>query len=308
MKTIGLTVLMLLGVVSFARAQSQADISAELVINGRYLSFNNKVACDTRDKKSSARCLPRQQQKQEIVKWKNAIQKAANMLPREFFKKTGTISWGFFVNRNYWATAYAGLTIDINLLSNYENPPQWMTWEPFRKNGLTETERVFIALHEMGHLSGGFLDLLYVYQFQGIAWWNNDRFEAISSIHCSESDFFSEDIKVFEGYIYYKGMSFVVGDKKKYCRVYDAFDKNFAKKIPLENETTLYGKEMGSVEDLAESFALYIMWPEYLKKNFPEHYTAINKTLMREYPTRDCMPESIITRLSVPFDTKRCEQ
>ena len=92
MKAISLTVLVLLSVASFAQAQNQSDISDSSVKNGKYLSFSKKITCTTIDKKSATRCLPKQQlawQKQEIAKWKSAVRKATDMLPREFFERVG---------------------------------------------------------------------------------------------------------------------------------------------------------------------------------------------------------------------------
>ena len=322
MKAISLTVLVLLSVASFAQAQNQSDISDSSVKNGKYLSFSKKITCTTIDKKSATRCLPKQQlawQKQEIAKWKSAVRKATDMLPREFFERVGMVSWEFFVDRDDWATAYAGFPVHINLLSNFEDPPQWMTWEPLRKNGLTETERIFVAIHEMGHLSGESFNWAYAYQYQGIAWWNGDRLEAISSIHCENSNFLSDEIRSFSGRVYYRGTSFRVGnetDNETPCHAHDVFDKQYANKVPEENEVTLYGKAKGRNEDFAETFALYVMWPEYLKENFPLHYAAINKILNKEYQTcysmpesvRTSMPKSVRTRLTFPFKTERCGQ
>lgn len=69
--------------------------------------------------------------------------------------------------------------------------------------------------------------------------------------------------------------------------------------VPFEGETTLYGRHEGTTEDFAETFALYVMWPEYLKENFPGHYEAIKTILVREYKTVYPMPDSIISRLTV---------
>lgn len=70
----------------------------------------------------------------------------------------------------------------------------------------------------------------------------------------------------------------------------------------LETEPTLYGKAMGQDEDFAESLALYILWPEYLKKNFPLHYGVIRTILVREYKAVYPMPSSIRSRLAVKDD------
>jgi hypothetical protein len=243
MKT-GFSALILLSIVLFAQVQRPSNASENYVGNGNYLSFNDEVVCG-HDINSAQKCLPDKQQKQEVAGWKNAIRKAADMLPREFFKETGTIGWKFFVDRDDWTTAYAGFPIDINLLSNYTYPPEWMVWEPYGKNGLSETERMFIALHEMGHISSWGLNwLIYDYQIQ----------------------------------------------------------------VAKEGGLTLYGKARGEGEDFAESFALYVMWPEYLKENFPRHYAIINKILKKEYKTYYCIPESMKTRLTVSFETNRCEQ
>lgn len=303
MKAIGLTAFFLLSVVSFAQAKSkdQDDDFGNSVGNDKYLSFNNKVECDN-DRNSARRCLSNKQlvwQGQEVVKWKNAIRKAANMLPRKFFKKTGTISWEFFIDRNDWATAYAGFPVKVNLLSNYTSPPKWMTWEPFRKNGLTETERMYVAFHEIAHLSGDSFYWEYAYQYHGISWWNDNHLEAISSIHCLDSNS-SDEIKVFSGLLYYQGTSFKVGNGVKSCHIHD-FDKDYATRVyfPEKGEITLYSKEWGETEDFAETFAFYVMWPEYLKENFPKHYEVIKKILVREYKSVYPITSSIKSRLLV---------
>ncbi len=235
-------VLILLSIVSFAQAQDQGNISGNSAGNGKYLGFDNNVRCDTY-KNSPMQCLPKQQlawQKKEIAKWKSAVQKAAGMLPRELFDKIGTVSWGFFVDRDDWAIAWAGPPIIINLLPNCTNLPEWLTWEPLGKNGPTKPTRISIALHEIGHLyhiKSGLLD-------RSLDW------------------------------------------------------------IPEENKVTLYSKERGVYEDFAETFALYVMWPEYLKENFPKHYDVIKKILVREYKSVYPMPSSIKSRLTVKEDGK----
>ena len=237
---------LLMGSVS-AGAQDLVERPAYSGINQKYLSFDDIVGCEKSGNRST-RCPSGQElvwQEQEIERWKSAICKAADMLPSEFFKEiikeTGNVnvSWTFIIARKDWAVGFTSLrSVYINLLSNYKNIPKWLSWEPFRKNGLTEPERVFVALHEIGHLSGGSFDWTSYSQYQGIS------------------------------------------------------EEN-------ENAATLYGKERGEVEDFAESFALYVMWPEYLKENFPKHYEAIKKVFVREYESVYPMPNSIKSRLTV---------
>ena len=279
MKIIGLTALILLNVASFAMAQGQGDVSGNSVGNGKYLSFNDRVGCDTRGRNSATRCLPKKEldwQKREIAKWKSAIRKAVDMLPREFFGKVGTVSWRFFINRDDWTTAYAGFPIKINLLSDYENPPEWMTWESLRKNGLSEVERIFVALHEMAHIySFGYeLDALDEKHAEYQTWaqwdWNKNTKQFILSSGIKEN--------------------YVV--------------------VAKESEVTLYGKARGRVEDFAETFAMYVMYPEYLKENFPKQYEIIKGILVVEYESVFPMHISLIlssikSRLIVGTDGKK---
>lgn len=86
----------------------------------------------------------------------------------------------------------------------------------------------------------------------------------------------------------------------EFGHVYDDLGSSLASwAIPPKVQTTLYGRVMGSTEDFAESFALYVLWPEYLKENFPKHYGIIKKILGREYEARYFMPNSIRSRLTV---------
>lgn len=69
--------------------------------------------------------------------------------------------------------------------------------------------------------------------------------------------------------------------------------------VTFEGESTLYGHTMGPAEDFAETFALYVLWPEYLKDNFPRHYGLVKTILAREYKSVYSMPESVTSRLTV---------
>lgn len=269
MKTIGLTVLILLTVVSSAWSRGQGDIYNNSFKNGKSLSFNNKVVCNNRDRRSAERCLPKQElawQQQEIARWKSAIRKAADMLPPEFFEEVGPVSWRFFINRDTWTTAYAGYPIGINLLSDYENLPEWMTWEPFRKNGLSEVEMIFVALHEMAHNYSYGLDEFYVL--------DEERIE-------------------------YQTWAKWSWDKKTKQFILSSGTEKISMMVAKEGEVTLYGKTMGRIEDFAETFALCVMWPEYIKDNFPIHYDVIKNILVIEYESVYPIPASIKSKLAV---------
>ena len=241
MKIVGLTALILFSVASLVQAQNQITLR-DSVENNEYMVFKNEVRCNNLE--TATQCLSRQHQKQEVDRWKRAIRKAAGMLPPEFFKQTGKISWKFFIDRNDWVTAYASFsTIDINLLSNYKDPPLWMTWEPLGKDGLLESEMIFVSLHEMAHI--------YIYR---------------------------DELNILD-------------EMGVVNKAWTEWNK--------EEETTLYGKERGQAEDFAETFALYIMFPEQLKKYFPLHYGVIKNILATEYESMYLMPSSLQLRVSV---------
>lgn len=100
--------------------------------------------------------------------WYLALRKAATLLPAGFVKEIATdfgdsdcwgwetrpgcvrtwIRFGFFIDSASWATAYPD---SINLRSSVAELPYWLTWEPFPKDGYTEEERIWVALHEFAH-------------------------------------------------------------------------------------------------------------------------------------------------------------
>ncbi|OGN02584.1 MAG: hypothetical protein A2651_00180 [Candidatus Yanofskybacteria bacterium RIFCSPHIGHO2_01_FULL_42_12] len=196
--------------------------------------------------------------------WVGSIKKAANMLPGPFLREVGTQTWRFRINTNDWVTGNPGL---INLLPMpITEGPGWMNWESFNENGFEESERVFVALHEMGHMYsfGRELNILDIYRIesQGQAFWGWDGTNNVPIIESTP-------------------------------RVYWVVDG------AMEGEVTLYSREQGRGEDFAETFALYVLWPEYLKDNFPIHYGIIKNILVQEYEPMYPMPSSIKSRLAV---------
>lgn len=195
-------------------------------------------------------------------KWVISIRKAADMLPEAFLEKFGKQKWHFRINNDDWTTGNPGL---INLLPSREKP-EWMTWEPFVENGFEESEMVFVALHEMGHMFSrghelNFLDINH-YKVNGKASW-----------------------------VWYSKRKELVLEVPSY------FDMILSG--VLERPVTLYGKVMGRDEDFADTFALYVLWPEYLKENFPMHYVVVKNILGREYKSTYPMPSSVTLRLIV---------
>lgn len=197
-----------------------------------------------------------------VEAWARSIKKAAMILPKSFIESIGITEWEFRADSWDWVTGNPGL---INLTPSKEKP-DWMIWEPFNQNGFTEAERVYVALHEISHLYsfGGELIILNTYHFEsgGEAFWAWDT-------------------------------------KRRMLILESTFYIHWVLKGVLEDESTLYGREMGRAEDFADTFALYVMWPEYLKTNFPLHYLVIKKILGKEYKSEYPLPNSVKSRLAV---------
>ena len=194
--------------------------------------------------------------------WARSIKKAATMLPKSFAERIGVTEWGFRADSWDWVTGNPGL---INLTPSKEKP-DWMIWEPFNQNGFTEAERVYVALHEIGHFYslGSELNILDTYHFEsgGEAFWAWNT---------------KQKMPVLKSTFYISRVANGV----------------------LEEKSTLYGREMGREEDFAETFALYVMWPEYLKQNFYLHYLVMKKIFGKEYEPEYPLPSSVKSRLAV---------
>ncbi len=238
---------------------------------------------------------------EQMKLWKSAIKEAVTILPPKFVKKLGRLRFTFYVDRYTWETAHpSGNTVYVNLLPSVKRP-EWMTWEPWPSDGFTREEMIFIALHEMAHIYsiGEELDQLYYYQYSGMAWWNDSHLEAISSIHCSSFyPSLDDDVRVISGHVYYGGQSFDVGKAVDHCHVHDFGVHDYENSFPFGGWPTLYGHVRGRNEDFADTFALYVMFPEYLEKNFPFRRDIIKSILAREYVTRYPMSGSIPSHLS----------
>lgn len=102
-------------------------------------------------------------------------------------------------------------------------------------------------------------------------------------------DFFTDDEVEF---VVLHEIGHIYGTWKK--ATYTKFKK--AKEV----SPTLYGQVDGRHEDFADTFALYILWPSYLKQYFPLHHEAM-KTIFLEKEFQDFYSNSpyIQNRLTV---------
>ena len=189
----------------------------------------------------------------EMQAWYLALRKASAFLPIDFAKEIATdlddddCLWGrnvvsvahhesqcvpkwikfkFFIDSTFWGTAYPDR---INLRPSVIDLPDWLTWEPFPKDGYSEEERIWIALHEFAH-----------------------RYRQVS------------------------GRNFV---------------------FITDSPTTFYGCAMGQEETFADTFALYVMFPDRLTQ-FSLVYDEIKGILGREYQAQFQMPNSVASKLT----------
>src|SRR3989338_5839989 len=189
----------------------------------------------------------------EMQAWYLALRKASAFLPIDFAKEIATdlddddCLWGrnvvsvahhesqcvpkwikfkFFIDSTFWGTAYPDR---INLRPSVIDLPDWLTWEPFPKDGYSEEELIWIALHEFAH-----------------------RYRQVS------------------------GRNFV---------------------FITDSPTTFYGCAMGQEETFADTFALYVMFPDRLTQ-FSLVYDEVKGILGREYQTQFQMPNSVASKLT----------
>jgi len=189
----------------------------------------------------------------EMQAWYLALRKASTLLPTDFAKKIATdideddCLWGrnivsvahhesqcvpkwikfkFFVDSTFWGTAYPDR---INLRPSITDLPDWLTWEPFPKDGYSEEERIWIALHEFAH-----------------------RYRQII------------------------GGNFV---------------------FITDSPSTFYGCAMGQEETFADTFALYIMFPDRLTQS-SRVYDEVKGVLGREYKAQFQIPNSVASKLT----------
>lgn len=195
----------------------------------------------------------------EMQAWYLALREAAMLLPAGFVKDIASdfddpdcrwsifghdcsrmwIKFEFFINSDSWVTAYPDA---VNLRPSATELPYWLTWEPFPKDGYSEEERIWVALHEFAHRYNKGKLLLY--------------------------------------------------NEKLYWRLVDSFK--------LESPTTFYGCD-SEAEDFADTFALYVMFPEQLKK-FSIRYGVVKDILGLEYGTNFQMPNSVASKLTDPIN------
>lgn len=195
----------------------------------------------------------------EMQEWYLALRKAAMLLPTNLVKEIATdlddhncglgvnfhpeciqkkIRFEFFADSTFWGTAYPRA---INLRASATELPDWMTWEPFPKDGYTEEERIFVALHEFAH-----------------------RYDESMSLR---------------------------------SRIDNIFE--------IEPSPTLYGCANGYDEDFADTFALYVMFPDYLKP-FSLRYKVVKNIVGREYDMTFKMPNSVRSKIVNPI--KGCRE
>ena|SRR3989344_8831283 len=171
----------------------------------------------------------------EMQAWRLSLRKAVALLPEDFVVSISdpgsSINFSFFIDESFWGTAHPDR---INLRPSATGLPYWLTWEPFPKDGYSEEERMWIALHEFAH-----------------------RFQE---------------------------------------RRNDAYSNH-----NFESPTTLYGCMAGDIEDDADAFALYVMFPDHLKK-FPLRYNTWREIVGREYVQKLQMPNSVKSKLTDPID------
>ncbi len=149
-------------------------------------------------------------------------------------------------NGTVWASGCVSLTtpqITIHETSNIDAYPY--DWEHFAVNGYTNFERVYILVHEIGHL----IDLFVLSPEQRIAF----------------------------------------GEVRK-----------------LEAEAvTSYGNR-GVLEDFADAFTFFVLWPDYLAEHTPERFAHMQKIFDGfTYEPRVNMPSSVQSRLAFSWPVEK---
>ena len=66
--------------------------------------------------------------------------------------------------------------------------------------------------------------------------------------------------------------------------------------------------EKNVFEDFADSFAIYIVYPEYLKNNFPKRYRFMRTLLRQEYEQLYPTPQSMIVRAEILKEKKKADE
>ena len=190
----------------------------------------------------------------EMQAWYFALRKASALLPTDLVKEIATdfdddCLWGrnmvsmthhvsqcvpkwikfkFFIDNTFWGTAFPDR---INLRPSVTDLPNWLTWEPFPKDGYSEEERIWIALHEFAH-----------------------RYRQVSG-------------------------------------------QNFVLSYITDSPSTFYGCAMGPEETFADTFALYIMFPDRLTQS-SRVYDEVKGVLGREYKAQFQIPNSVASKLT----------
>lgn len=212
-------------------------------------------------------------QETEIKKWNVGIGKAVSSLPEDFLRRITEvnqkrISFAFYINHKTWETAHPDLDkIYINLSPSIIKP-KWMTWETFPKNGFSTEEQIWITIHELFH----------VYEFS-LQYLGGSFYEYV--FNELEKELIQKNDPV---HYYFSPWPWRI----------------LREASPIEGPSTLYGEVMGEAEDFADSGALYVLWPEYLKDHFPVRYQMIKKLIGQEYTSFYTMPESIRSKLNIP--------
>jgi len=237
--------------------------------------------------------------------WASTIRETVTILPPQFVEELGELRFVFYINQYTWETAHPERnTVFINLLPSTKRP-EWMTFETLSLNGFTREEIIFVALHEIAHVyslyTENFINKTYSRQYSGISWWNGDRLEVISSIYCLSLRSWDNKpspmafLDYLDNYFEYGGTYFRTGRGPSSCFVREFWDWDSEKLVSFESEPTFYGRERGIHEDFADTFALYVMFPEYLK-NFPGRYEVMEDILGKEYVGNYMMSGSLRSR------------
>lgn len=194
----------------------------------------------------------------ETEPWREDLIKAAEVLGEPYFRrieKALPLTIYMYGDRYTWYTGHGGPShMALNVMPMSERHPRilnqrpkWMTWEPVYNEQKTPADRIYVVLHEFGHV----LAFHLLPKVKG-------RFGIRRYTHC-------------------------------------AFNAMLGESSP-----TLYGK-INQIEDFAESFALYVMAPLWLKTFFPQRYEALKVVMGTEYRSDWTLPQWAVRRLALPW-------
>jgi len=242
----------------------------------------------------------------ELDKWVEALEKAISLLPPPVLtkitpkfdeegkvvpltinfwpekeeSKNPTSEYSYHV---YWGEYFSGgnfirIFHEIANENKIDSPPVSVeVLELYKSRYSTDLGRMYLFIHEIGHS------------------WDHPIF-TIKNIHISDSREYEEIIEKEKGpslYAYQQGVRVRPEDKRVIGRDSPAI-------MEIDGELWL----INSQEDFADSFAMYVLFPEYLKQNFPLRYDWFkNKVFLKEYDRNfSTVPDWIIkTKFTVPY-------